>query len=100
MAEIPLRIGFFADFHIFCRALTHVSREVSRFEIGRFKKKLWPLEDTPFSRFLIAHSWEEPFSHLYLKTWPEWADLAEILIFFTKKVPDNIATSKLKIGRT
>ena len=56
-----LELEFFADFHIFCRELPHVSREVSRFEIGRFKKKLWSSEDTSFSRFLSVHTWEEPF---------------------------------------
>ena len=39
-------------------------------------------------------------SGYHLKTWLEVPDLAEFLIFFTKKVPDNIATSRLKIGRS
>ena len=40
---------------------------------------------------------EGAFLHYRLKTWLEWADLAEI---FTKKAPDNIAAFGLKIGRT
>ena len=40
------------------------------------------------------------FSHFGLKTWLNLVDLAEFLIFFTKKVPGNIAAYRLKIGRT
>ena len=40
------------------------------------------------------------FSRYELKTQLEEADLAEFLIFFTEKVPYNIATSRLKVSCT
>ena len=40
------------------------------------------------------------FSPYRLETWLDCTDLAEFLIFFTKKGPSNIAASRLKIGRT
>ena len=40
------------------------------------------------------------FSPYRLKTRPDFTDLAENLIFFTKKGPGNIAALRLQIGRT
>ena len=59
--KYDLELDFLADFHIFCRELPHISRNASRFEIERFRKKLRPSEDTSFSRFLTEHTWEDPF---------------------------------------
>ena len=52
---------FLADFHICCTELPPVSRNVSGFEIERFKKKLRLSEDTSFFPFLSAHTWAKPF---------------------------------------
>ena len=52
-----------------------------------------------FSLFTRAYL-EGAFLHYRLKTWLEVSDLAEFLIFFTKKAPDDIATFRLKIGRS
>ena len=41
---------------------------------------------------------EGAFLHYRLKTWLEWADLAEFFDIFFKKNPDNIAAFRLKIG--
>ena len=40
------------------------------------------------------------FSPYRLETWLDCTYLAEFLIFFTENVPNNIAASRLKIGRT
>ena len=56
-----LELEFLADFYIFCRACTHVSGELFRFEIRRSPKKLRPSENGSFWRFLRARGLEEPF---------------------------------------
>ena len=43
---------------------THVSAELFGLQIDSFNKKLRLFEDALFSRFLLAHSWEEPF-HIF-----------------------------------
>ena len=60
--KYDLELDFLADFHIFCRELPHVSRNASRFEIARIKKKLRPPEDKSFYRFLTTHTWETLFT--------------------------------------
>ena len=81
--KYDLELKFLDDFHICCTELPHVSRNVSRFEIARFKKKLRPSENGSFWRFLRARGWEEPF-HYRRKTRLDLGDLAEFLIFFRK----------------
>ena len=63
-----LKLEFFGDFHICYRELPHDFGELFRFEIRRFHEKLWPSEDTSFFRFLSAHTWEEVFKIIVLKT--------------------------------
>ena len=63
-----LNLEFLADFRTYGKAFTHVSAELFKFEIGRFRKKLQPSEDRSFSRFLRAHGWEEPFRIIVGKT--------------------------------
>ena len=70
------QLEFLAHFRTEGRAFTHVSTELFKFKIACFKKKLQPSEDTSFSHFLRAHTWEEPFLHYRLKTWLEAANLA------------------------
>ena len=65
--KYDLELDFLADFHIFCRELPHVSRNASRFEVARFKKKLRPSEDTSFSRFLSAHIWAHRSNQFSIK---------------------------------
>ena len=54
-------MAFLDDFHICCTELPPVFRDVSGFEIARFKKRLQPSEDTSFFPFLSAHTWAKPF---------------------------------------
>ena len=94
------QVEFLAHFRTQGRAFTHIFAELFGLEIACIRKKLRPLKDRPFSHFLSAHTWEELFTVIFLKTRLEVSDLAEFLIFFTKKVPDNIAALRLKIGRS
>ena len=82
-----LKLEFLAHFRIYGRAYTHVSAELFGLQIDRFKKKLRPFEDTSFFHFLSAHTWEELFTVIFLKTRLEVSDLAEFLIFFYKNGP-------------
>ena len=55
------QLEFFDDFRTQGRAYTPVSAELCKLKIAGFEKKLRPSEDRSFSRFLRAHTWEEPF---------------------------------------
>ena len=95
-----IELEFLDDFHICCTELPPVCRNASGFQIARFRKKLRPSEDMSFSCFFKCTYLGGGFSHCCPNTWPDQVDLAEFLIFFTKKVPNNIAASRLKIGHT
>ena len=95
-----LELEFLDDFHICCTELPPVCRNVSRFQIARLRKKLRPSEDMSFSCFLSAPTWEEPFHTVaQIPGQIKWIWL-NFWYFFTKKVPNNIAASRLKISHT
>ena len=94
------QLEFLAHFRARGRAYAHVFEEVFGFQIACIEKKLWPFEYTPFFLLFSAHTWGGALWNDRLKTWLDCTDLAEFLIFFTKKGPSNIAASRVKIGRT
>ena len=100
MSEILLRIGIFGWFsHMLYRIAPRFQKCVRIWDSALQKKVTAVGRYVIFPLFNCAYL-GGPFSHCHPKTWLDLVDLAEFLIFFSGKAPDNIAASRLEIRHT